>query len=75
LLPDSVRAAHRASCQKFNKRPMARDMGNGLHTIGQHKDGQQVPLDIKLSPVRTASGIYTAAVIRKLDPPVQPTEA
>jgi PAS domain S-box-containing protein len=63
LVPARVRAAHVA--QRAGK-PTAREMGARARLAGLRKDGTTLPVRINLSPVRTATGRYTMAVIRDI---------
>lgn len=65
LLPDSVRQAHEKHRERFAAAPQGRPMGIGLPLAARTKDGQDVPVDINLSPIMTTSGLCVAAVVRR----------
>src|SRR5271166_898299 len=46
--------------------PARRPMGIGLNIEGVTKDGNRIPLDIGLSPVHTADGLFVVAAIHDL---------
>jgi anti-anti-sigma factor len=64
LLPDSLRPAHRSHRRGYLQAPRARPMGAGARLLGRRKDGTTFPAEISLSPVPTATGHLTFAVIR-----------
>ena len=64
LLPADLRAAHRSHRARYADAPQARPMGAGARLVGLRKDGATFPVEISLSPVPTATGRFTLAVIR-----------
>ena len=64
LIPADLRAAHRSQRAGYAQAPKARPMGAGARLIGLRKDGATFPVEISLSPVPTATGRFTLAVIR-----------
>ncbi len=66
LIPASLRAAHRSHRAGYAREPRARPMGAGARLAGLRKDGATVPVEVSLSPVRTATGHLTLAVIRDI---------
>jgi PAS domain S-box-containing protein len=63
LLPLRYRAAHGRSRHSFFTTPLARPMGAGRELFGLHKSGREVPVEIGLSPLRTAAGLLVLASI------------
>jgi len=64
LLPDGLRSAHRAHRTRFRAEPRARAMGAGLQLFGRHSNGVEFPVEISLSPLRTAAGLRVIAAVR-----------
>jgi len=64
LIPADLRAAHRNHRAAYAQAPGARPMGAGARLVGLRKDGTTFPVEISLSPVPTATGHFTLAVIR-----------
>ena len=64
LIPADLRAAHRSHRAAYAQAPKARPMGAGARLVGLRKDGATFPVEISLSPVPTATGRFTLAVIR-----------
>jgi PAS domain S-box-containing protein len=63
LLPERLRAAHRAHRANFFDAPTARAMGRGRDLLGLRKDGTEVPIEIALNPMTTAEGRFVLASI------------
>ncbi|HEY1343800.1 MAG TPA: PAS domain S-box protein [Streptosporangiaceae bacterium] len=64
LIPADLRAAHAAHRAGYTRAPRTRAMGEGMRLVGLRKDGTTFPLQVSLSPVPTATGHLTLAVIR-----------
>ena len=64
LIPADLRAAHRGYRAGYERVPEARPMGGRARLVGLRKDASTVPVEISLSPVPTATGHFTLAVIR-----------
>lgn len=64
LLPADLRAAHRGHRAGYARAPRARPMGAGARLVGVRKDGATFPVSVSLSPVPTATGHLTLAVVR-----------
>lgn len=67
LVPADLRAAHVRDRTTYQRAPTARPMGARARLVGLRKDGGTVPVQITLSPVPTATGHLTLAVIRDQD--------
>ena len=66
LVPQRFQAGHVAKRDHYFTKPETRPMGVNLRLAGQRKDGTEFPVDISLSPLRTARGIFATAVIRDI---------
>lgn len=64
LVPQELRSQHIHHRLGYEKSPVRRPMGTGLHLQGQRKDGTRFPVEISLSPVKSAEGFRVSAVIR-----------
>ncbi len=64
LVPDGVRARHGQHVASYTGAPRLRPMGIGMELAGRRKDGSEVPVEISLSPIRTARGLLVTAGIR-----------
>jgi PAS domain S-box-containing protein len=65
LLPDGVRTQHEGHRKQFFDNPTPRPMGLGKELRGKHRNGGEIALEINLSPIVTANGVYGVAVVRK----------
>jgi PAS domain S-box-containing protein len=65
LLPPDLREKHAAHVQRFFMDPRPRPMGFGLMLKGQHRNGQDIPLEINLNPIMTRQGLYAVAAVRR----------
>jgi PAS domain S-box-containing protein len=63
LLPERLQGDHRNHRAAFMKRPEARAMGAGRDLFARRKDGAEVPVEIGLTPLPSATGIYVVASI------------
>ncbi len=64
LVPQELRSQHVHHRLGYEKLPIRRPMGTGVHLEGQRKDGSRFPVEISLSPVESAEGLRVSAVIR-----------
>lgn len=61
LVPERLRAAHRAHRAGYIGHPTRRPMGSGLNLVGRRKDGTEVPIDVSLSPVEGMAAVIAIA--------------
>lgn len=57
LLPDRFRHAHAAWRAGYAAQPRARSMGTGMELFGKRRSGEEFPVEVSLSPLRTDSGV------------------
>jgi PAS domain S-box-containing protein len=66
LLPERFRKTHVAHRAKCGACPAVRPMGADLELYAVRSNGEEFPVDISLSPVRTDDGMIVAASIRDI---------
>ncbi len=66
LIPDRFRGSHGSHVHRYFNSPMTRPMGSGLELFGRKKGGEELPIEVSLSPVKTGQGIFVAAAIRDI---------
>jgi len=66
LVPVDLRDAHRTHRSAYAQAPRTRPMGAGKRLVALRKDGTTFPVEISLSPVTTATGMFALAVIRDI---------
>jgi PAS domain S-box-containing protein len=64
LVPDHARAQHDHHVAGYVQAPRLRTMGAGLELTGRRANGEEFPIEISLSPIRTAHGLLITAGIR-----------
>ena len=64
LVPVRSCSGHGHHVAGYAEAPRLRSMGIGLELTGLHKDGSEIPVEISLSPIRTARGLLVTAGIR-----------
>lgn len=64
LLPDELRAVHRAHRTRFRADPAPRRMGAGLLLRAKRPDGSTFPTEIALSLLRLGDALFVVAAVR-----------
>jgi len=64
LVPQELRNVHAQHRSEYAAAPVRRPMGTGLRLQAQRKDGTSFPVEISLSPVKSAEGFRISAIIR-----------
>jgi PAS domain S-box-containing protein len=64
LVPERARGAHVGHRRNYLRAPGTRPMGAGIELYARRKDGTELPVEISLSPLKTATGILTISAIR-----------
>jgi PAS domain S-box-containing protein len=63
LIPARYARQHEKHRQHYHGNPHPRGMGLGLDLRGRKKDGSELPVEVSLSPFRTAEGEFVVAFI------------
>jgi PAS domain S-box-containing protein len=63
LIPERTRTRHVGFRSSFFTEPSVRRMGAGRDLFGRRKDGTEVPVEVGLTPLRTAEGDFVLSSI------------
>jgi PAS domain S-box-containing protein len=63
LLPEAMRGAHAQMRGEYLRRPSVRAMGSGRDLSARRKDGGVFPVEVGLSHIETAEGVFAIAFV------------
>lgn len=66
LVPEKWRAGHVQHRKRYSTDPQPRPMGQHLELTARHKEGREFPVEISLSPLKTADGLLVTATVRDI---------
>jgi PAS domain S-box-containing protein len=75
LIATPLRATHRSHIGSYSSGPHIRAMGTGPRLKALHKNGEEIPVDISLSPFEAGGATYTIAALRDARLRLQAEEA
>jgi PAS domain S-box-containing protein len=64
LMPERFRERHIEHQKQYSASPRLREMGRGMELAGLRSNGAELPVEISLSPLRSATGWFITSVIR-----------
>lgn len=63
LIPTRLTDKHKAYREQYQHAPRARSMGIGMELFGKKKDGSEFPVEVSLSPYKSAEGSFVIAFV------------
>ena len=66
LLPSRYQKTHVGHRTNYFMEPRTRSMGAGMELNGRRKNGEEFPLEISLSPIKTEEGLFAMAAVRDI---------
>lgn len=63
LIPDRFKIKHEAYRRSFNEHPVQKPMGMGRDLYALRKNGEEIPVEIALSPIQNGEKSYVLAAI------------
>jgi len=63
LIPERLHDRHAGYRKGFISQPSSRAMGVGRDLFGRRKDGSEFPVEVGLSPIHTAEGLFVLASV------------
>jgi PAS domain S-box-containing protein len=66
LLPEALRAVHRAHRTRYRAKPTVRSMGAGFELRARRSDWTEFPVEISLSPLRLGDEVFAVAAVRDI---------
>jgi len=64
LLPENLRQVHGAHRTRYRADPRTRSMGGELKLRGRRKNGEEFPVEVSLSPLRSGKELFVVAAVR-----------
>jgi PAS domain S-box-containing protein len=66
LMPQRLRAGHPAQRRRYTDDPFIRAMGADLELLALTKSGEEVPIEVALSPIETDEGMMVVVSLRDI---------
>jgi diguanylate cyclase (GGDEF)-like protein/PAS domain S-box-containing protein len=66
LLPERFRKSHPALRASYARAPRLRPMGENLRLFAQHRDGNEIRVEVRLSSLKTEEGLLVLSAIRDI---------